>query len=168
MDASARSLPGGHAGEPPETRCRFAGEYGWPGETSVGDAICDSAIAFVETLADLAYCQNTCVVQNADALNRLHQHGGIPSSLFSCESPMAAAACFGPSPLPGETKSGRLLRGLQSAASSLLRATPTNGWDRSHACANIVVRTPPTRGGRTGIALWLRTATPFGRCFSGD
>jgi len=81
---------------------------------------------------------------------------------------MAAAACFGPSPLPGEKKSGRLLRGLQSAASSLLRAAPTNGWNRSHACANIVVRTPPTRGVRTGIALWLRTATLRGRCFSGD
>jgi hypothetical protein len=53
------------------------GVHGWPGETSVGEAICDHAIGFVETLADLAYRQNNCVVQNADALNRLHQHGAF-------------------------------------------------------------------------------------------
>jgi hypothetical protein len=43
------------AGKPPEKRgAPFArGEHDWPGETSVGDAICDPAIGCVETLARL-------------------------------------------------------------------------------------------------------------------
>jgi hypothetical protein len=50
-----------------------------------------------------------------------------------------------------------LLRGLQSAASSLLRAAPTNRRDGSHAREDIVVRTCPDQRGM-GIYLWLRMA----------